>query len=80
MNFTIKEFAHAVVATAKCLTQGLEDSNLNPQAGQDGGTGQSPLPLGLWQSHPLLPAFVREWGTAAQWPGLSRGHFESRIS
>lgn len=66
MNFVIQQFAHVVVTSAKCLTQGLEDSNFSLR-GQKwcvrGGLVNHLCPwelsvlVCLWQSYNLLSAF-----------------------
>ena len=49
MKFIIQQFAHVVETSAKCLTQGLEDSNfsLPGQKWCVWGAGQSSLSLGV---------------------------------
>lgn len=80
MNFTIKESAHAVVVTAKSLTQGLEDSNLNLQTGWKGlgqpsgtevggGDWSVTFALGPLAVSPPAPCFcpgVGHWCTVAR--------------
>lgn len=67
MNFIIQQFARVVVTSAKCLTQGLEDSNFSLR-GQKwcvlGGLVNhlcpwqlSVLVFRLWWSYILLSAF-----------------------
>lgn len=66
MNFIIQQFAHVVVTSAKCLTQGLEDSNFSLR-GQKwcvcGGLVNHLCPwelsvlVCLWRSYILLSAF-----------------------
>lgn len=71
-NFIIQQFAHVVVTSAKCLTQGLEDSNFSLR-GQKwcvrGGAGQSSLSLGV--VCPGLPVAVLQ--PALSFPSTGQG-------
>lgn len=76
MNFIIQLFACVVVVSAKCLTQGLEDSKLSPQ-GQKWCWGALVSHLCPWAYGSLTPCFqlsIHKPGPADLWPGLRGGH------
>lgn len=89
MNFVIQQFAHVVVTSAKCLTQGLEDSNFSLR-------GQKWCVRGGWSIISVLGSCL-SWsacgslttcsqlsihrpGPVDRLPGLGVGHQESRLS
>lgn len=73
MNFIIQQFARVVVTSAKCLTQGLEDSNFSLRGTEMvcvRGTGQSSLSLAV--VCPGLPS-VAVLNPAVSFPSTSQG-------